>query len=392
MKEDLVVQPVIMVVDDQPANLKLMEDTLLREGYTVRSFPRGRMALANAAELPPDLILLDINMPEMDGFAVCERLKADPKLASIPVIFLSALNETEDKVKAFKCGGVDYVTKPFQMEEVHARVKTHLELHRARQVERDLLEKTLMGAVRSLADLIHLTGPSLGERSAAVRRIVAHIASQLHLQDAWQYELAATLCFIGGVVLPVEVFEPGYTGVQLSAAEELMYRSFPQVSSQLLSNIPRMETVAEMVLRQHEDAGRASLTSTARRGALMLRIAQGLDRRLLGGAPIRDALSELRGELGPNAKEIIDALSDYRPALAVAERKRMRVSELQSSMIVEDDVVTRDGIMILGRETSLNPTLIERVRNFAKTRGVCEPIRVRILRIDSGSPTPGVSQ
>jgi putative two-component system response regulator len=152
-------QPVIMVVDDQPANLKLMEETLRREGYTVRSFPRGRMALSNAAELPPDLILLDINMPEMDGFAVCERLKADPKLAPIPVIFLSALNETEDKCKAFQCGGVDYVTKPFQMDEVHARVKTHLALHRARQVERDLLEKTLMGAVRSLADLIHLTGP-----------------------------------------------------------------------------------------------------------------------------------------------------------------------------------------------------------------------------------------
>jgi two-component system, sensor histidine kinase and response regulator len=122
----------IMVVDDQPANLKLMEDMLRREGYTVCSFPRGRLALANAAELPPDLILLDISMPEMDGFGVCERLKADPKLASIPVIFLSALNETEDKVRALQCGGVDYVTKPFHVEEVRARVRTQLQLHRMR--------------------------------------------------------------------------------------------------------------------------------------------------------------------------------------------------------------------------------------------------------------------
>src|SRR5580704_11845961 len=98
MMEDPTGHSVIMVVDDQPANLKLMEDMLCREGYTVRSFPRGRLALANASELPPDLILLDINMPEMDGFAVCERLKADPKLVNIPVIFLSALSETEDKV------------------------------------------------------------------------------------------------------------------------------------------------------------------------------------------------------------------------------------------------------------------------------------------------------
>src|SRR3984957_21226782 len=93
-------QASIIVVDDQPANLKLMDDMLTQQGYGVRSFPRGRMALAAASQQPPDLILLDINMPEMNGFEVCERLKADQKLAFIPVIFLSALNETDDKVRA----------------------------------------------------------------------------------------------------------------------------------------------------------------------------------------------------------------------------------------------------------------------------------------------------
>jgi two-component system sensor histidine kinase/response regulator len=119
----------IIVVDDQPANLKLMGDMLQQQGYIVRSFPRGRMALAAAGAHPPDLILLDINMPEMDGFEVCERLKADKALAPIPVIFLSALNETEDKVRAFRSGGVDYITKPFQFEEVQARVETHVNLY-----------------------------------------------------------------------------------------------------------------------------------------------------------------------------------------------------------------------------------------------------------------------
>jgi two-component system sensor histidine kinase/response regulator len=132
MTEEPTGQPVIMVVDDQPANLKLMEDLLRREGYTVRSFPSGRLALASASEFQPDLILLDITMPEMDGFAVCQRLKADPKLATIPVIFLSALSETEDKVRAFQCGGVDYVTKPFEVGEVRARVQTQIQLHRLR--------------------------------------------------------------------------------------------------------------------------------------------------------------------------------------------------------------------------------------------------------------------
>src|SRR5580700_232485 len=88
-------QASIMVVDDQPANLKLMESMLKEQGYGVRSFPRGRMALAAAAQNPPDLILLDINMPELTGYEVCERLKSDDKLARIPVIFLSALSETD---------------------------------------------------------------------------------------------------------------------------------------------------------------------------------------------------------------------------------------------------------------------------------------------------------
>src|ERR1700730_13397462 len=123
----------IMAVDDQPENLRLLEDMLRHRGYVVRSFPRGRLALAAASRNPPDLILLDINMPEMNGYEVCERLKNDEQLAGIPVIFLSALDETEDKVKAFRSGGVDYIAKPFQVDEVQVRVETHLGLHRLQQ-------------------------------------------------------------------------------------------------------------------------------------------------------------------------------------------------------------------------------------------------------------------
>src|SRR5688572_13648739 len=99
-------------------------------GYKVRPVPSGKLALLAAGRDPPDLILLDINMPEMNGYETCERLKADERLKGIPVIFISALTEPLDKVKAFAIGGVDYLTKPFQMEELHARVQTHLKLRR----------------------------------------------------------------------------------------------------------------------------------------------------------------------------------------------------------------------------------------------------------------------
>jgi two-component system sensor histidine kinase/response regulator len=145
----------IMIVDDNAANLKLLEGMLLEQGHEVRSFPLGRLALAAAMKNPPDLILLDINMPEMNGYEVCERLKSSGELSDIPVIFLSALNETQDKVKALRSGGVDYISKPFQFEEVHARVETHLKLHhlqRALKLQNERLEEAVAARTRELAE------------------------------------------------------------------------------------------------------------------------------------------------------------------------------------------------------------------------------------------------
>ncbi len=124
----------ILVVDDTPANLQVLAGMLKDRGYKVRPAPGGKLALLAARRDPPDLILLDINMPEMNGYEVCEHLNADHALKGIPVIFISALTEPLDKVKAFATGGVDYLTKPFHMEELHARVDTHLNL-RCLQIE-----------------------------------------------------------------------------------------------------------------------------------------------------------------------------------------------------------------------------------------------------------------
>jgi signal transduction histidine kinase len=118
----------IVVVDDTPENLRLLADMLSDQGYRVRLAPNGERALATVQKERPDLILMDIIMPEMDGFEVCRQLKANQHVADIPIIFISALSEVFDKVTAFAVGGVDYITKPFQIEEVLARVQTHLSL------------------------------------------------------------------------------------------------------------------------------------------------------------------------------------------------------------------------------------------------------------------------
>lgn len=122
----------IVIVDDTPDNLRLLVGILNERGYKVRPAPNGVRALATVEKELPELILLDIMMPEMNGYEVCRRLKENEKTHDIPVIFLSALNEVFDKVKAFQAGGVDFITKPFQVEEVLARVNTHLTI-RAQQ-------------------------------------------------------------------------------------------------------------------------------------------------------------------------------------------------------------------------------------------------------------------
>jgi signal transduction histidine kinase len=128
---------------------------LKARGYKVRPVASGKFALQSARHDPPDLILLDILMPEMNGYEVCERLKADEQLAEIPVIFISALDETLDKVKAFQVGGVDYVTKPFQFEEVEARVATHLELRRQKHLIEESYER--LRELETLRDgLVHM--------------------------------------------------------------------------------------------------------------------------------------------------------------------------------------------------------------------------------------------
>jgi putative two-component system response regulator len=146
MSETAAKQGDILIVDDTPENLRILWELLSSEGYHTRAVSDGAAAIAAATSSPPDLILLDIVMPTVDGFEVCRRLKLDPRLRDVPVIFLSALDEVGDKVRAFTAGGVDYVAKPFQFPEVRMRVETHLRLRRL-QVELEAHNRHLVELV-----------------------------------------------------------------------------------------------------------------------------------------------------------------------------------------------------------------------------------------------------
>jgi two-component system, sensor histidine kinase and response regulator len=200
----------ILIVDDQLDNLHLLSDLLTQQGHEVRTVTRGSAALMGVEAQLPDLILLDISMPEMDGYEVCQHLKSNPQTREIPVIFISALNEVFDKVKAFTVGGVDYVTKPFQIEEVFARIETQLSLRRMQvqlQAQNTCLQQTEWELEAALAQSRSLN-QRIEEMTAVEERnrIARDIHDSLgHVLVALNMQMGAALSLWGSS--PQEAYE-----------------------------------------------------------------------------------------------------------------------------------------------------------------------------------------
>ena len=250
--------PRIMIVDDTIANLKLLDDLLRSRGYWVFAFPQGNMALQAAEHNPPDLILLDITMPDMNGYQVCEKLKTNNKLKDIPVIFISALNEPFDKVKAFATGAVDYIQKPFQFEEILARVETHLKIrhlqvemanynhHLQELVQEKVKEITAsqLATILALAKLAESRDDDTGDHLERVQSYAGILARQLSTVTKLQNVLtskftnnlyyACSLHDIGKVGIPDHILlKPG----KLSVEEFEIMKTHCELGAQTLESV-----------------------------------------------------------------------------------------------------------------------------------------------------------
>jgi len=255
----------IVIVDDNPANLRILSTMLEQGGHKVRPALSGELALRSIAASRPDLVLLDIRMPGMDGYETCRRLKADPATQDIPVIFISALSETEDKLRAFQAGGVDYVTKPFQAEEVLARVKTHLQLrHMQQHLETLVDERTaalresqqqyhamLLQTIQAIAMTVEKRDPYTAGHQIRVAHLADAIAAAMGMDPGFRegLRLGAMIHDIGKIYLPAEILNrPG----RLSDIELAMVRTHSEVGRDITADVAFPWPVAEMIHQHHE--------------------------------------------------------------------------------------------------------------------------------------------
>lgn len=250
-------QSSILIVDDTPANIRVLGDILEREGFELRVTTSGKEALNLCRYNPPDLVLLDVMMPELDGFTVCRKLQQDPQTRKIPVIFISALESQQDKIQGFQAGGVDYVTKPFQAEEVLARVRTHLKLVKAEALSREVeerkaaqeqLEKALEQKNVLIRELYHRTRNTI----QLVRSLMALKAGEMPENVGAQDLVTAMEQRIDAISL---VHQMLYESMDLS------YLSLREYASRLCK---------ALLVSQREASGRIGFTLQGDEGSLLL--------------------------------------------------------------------------------------------------------------------------
>ena len=365
----------VLVVDDTEANVDILVDAL-GELYDVSVAMDGREALDSVGDEPPDLILLDIMMPEMDGYEVCRRLKGHERYGKIPIIFLTALTEVENKTKGFQLGAVDYITKPFEIAEVKARVETHLKLGLAEADLRELVVKTLGGAIEVMTEILSVANPTAFSRTSRLKRHANALMTAFNLTDFWQIRMAAMLSQIGCIAISPETIEKIFSGRQVLVEEEEAYKRHPQIGYELISKIPRLEEVAEIIARQQDlqkntgFQGDEQAQRLIQMGSRILKLVLAYEKLTYSGKSSVDALAELKKserEYGPKLLEGFSRIVESEPKTAQMKVQKIYPRDIAVGMVLAKDIITSSGSVLVKAGTKINPFLFEILHDSSKS-------------------------
>ena len=392
-------KPVILVVDDQPQNIELLEAHLVPQGYEIVEATSGEEALEKLSANQIDLILLDVMMPGMDGFEVTRRIRQDTAHRLLPIILVTALRETEDRVKGIEAGCDDFLSKPVDKMELLARVRSLLkvkayddlmsnyrkELESKVTKRTEVMQKTLQGSIKILADILALINPEAFNTAQLTRKLMRNLCERLQIDGAWEYEIAAMLSQIGLSTLPSDIIDKLHRKQAFNAKEQLMFKSHPAIAEQLISNIPRLEGIAEAIGCQMIDFSKTLEIKNKRIASMARMLKLALDfvtaeKKRTGHA--LDILANFQGKTNKYDPEMLAALE----AELMSVEKDLIIREISPrniapGMVLAEDIIDEKNMFMARKGTEITEIFLVRLLNFLKLGRKISKIKV-LARVD----------
>lgn len=356
----------------------------LRRRYEVEVAASGQAGLELLDRLPEAAVVIsDMRMPHMNGAEfLTKALATHPNTTRI---LLTGYSELDAAIQAVNRAQVyRFLVKPCPPPELLRTVEAAADLHRRSQVERDLLERTLRGSIKMLCEIMAISNPVAFGRGTRIQQLVSSLAQKLGDVDRWQVEVAAMLSQLGTLTLPDETAEKVYYGAPLSAEEQRMVERAPQISEQLLANIPRLEVVRAILAARAQPnrafaAGELGVEQrSVRHGTELLKVVSDFDALEVQGLSAAQALEVLKGRPDEYKPEVLLALQEVCGSQPSADCIReVSLAGLEPGMVFATDVKMTTGALFVSRGYEVTESFLARLKNF-RAGSVKEPFKVLI--------------
>jgi ActR/RegA family two-component response regulator len=365
-------KPRILLIDDEPAVLAGYERTL-RQDFEVQTAVGGELGLKALREHAPYAVVVsDMRMPMMSGSQFLAQAKM---LAPNTVrMLLTGYTDIDAAMTAINEGNIfRFLTKPCSKETLTAALNAGVGQNDLIRSEKELLEKTLIGSIKALADLLSATSPEAFGRSMRIAHTVRHIASSFTLAHGWRLEAAAMLSQLGCVTLDTGVIQQAFVGIKLSVEDQARFDSHPMAAMNLLSGIPRLEPVAWMIGNQlsreipHDIPGmqRECVDETVQ-GAKILKLAVAYDDLRIKPFSEARAIESLRYRDKEFEHELVDALMGIRSEGGQMISRRLAIPKLATGMFLDQEVRNREGMLLAGKGQEISRAVLLKIQNWAQ--------------------------
>lgn len=376
---------VILVIDDTQQVRDTFRALLESEGYVCHDAANGKEGLEKAIELEPDIILLDVMMPEMDGFEVCQRIRKTPSIAQIPVLMVTALDDKENTIKGLDSGADDFINKPVDRLIFLSRVKTISRLNRFRVLRENqrVVEGTLKGVVDLLVELITLTPNLRNDETIKLIGTVNYLIDKLKIDDSESLLHAANLMNIGQLMIPIDLIRKKEAGNKLAPSERAIFSDIKNISIKLLDKIPGFQKVQDIIaynqITYAELKGAKYSRNSANFLGHLMFCAVEFNRLLDVGFSPKSAEIEMNKVADQFHPKIVSILTYFKPVIFQDDVLSVKVGELKVGMLCDDDIRGKNGTSILKKGEVINQANLERIMIFNRGIGVQEPICVRVI-------------